>query len=281
METSLPTMPISVLSEVAAKKVAKAYTVKEIFGPTMQGEFLMAGQMTLFLRMHFCDGDGLGHWCEWCDTRETWDRNYPGYALSRRMMAEEILTELLERTEKHSGQPNVAWMSGPRDKLRWCTISGGNPVMQLDDEIIRTLTPYYRLQIETQGTICKPCLRMCDMVVVSPKPPSSGLVSLTARQLDAWSDLTTYGVEVGMKIVVFDDKDFDWAVSLYQDARIHLSRKIKFGLQAGTAQDGDVTEVVLDKYRWLVTKWLQSGKMPDAVVLPQVHTLVWGRRKGV
>lgn len=259
------------LLPVVEKK--KRYFVTEIFGRTMQGEGIMVGRQTVFVRLHFCDGDGLGNWCGWCDTKYTWDKNDPAFKNYQRMTASEIVSKI-----------SVLYGIDPEDPTKiyeqmWVTISGGNPVMQLDDDLVDQLKRAgYKLQVETQGTIWKPCLNRCDLIVVSPKAPSSGLSSLGTDMIDAWLRMRS----ASFKIVVFDEIDFEWANALYGYVRDHArGAMVPFCLQAGTATQGDVTEVLLDKYRWLVEKWLASGKMTQAIVLPQVHALVWGRRKGV
>ena len=254
--------------------IKKRYSVTELFGPTMQGEGIMVGRRTAFLRLHFCDGDGFGNWCSWCDTKYTWDKNDPAFKNYQRLTAAEIVSKV---SELYGIDPEES------DKIyepMWVTISGGNPVMQLDDDLVDLLKGAgYKLQVETQGTIWKPCLMRCDKVVVSPKAPSSGLVPLEPKQVDLWLAMRQ---RASFKIVVFDDTDFDWADRLYAYVRKRApSGMPEFCLQAGTSVTGDVTEVLLKKYQWLVEKWLASGKMSQAIVLPQVHALVWGRRKGV
>ena len=42
--------------------------VMEIFGPTIQGEGMVIGQKTMFVRTAGCD-----YSCSWCDSAFTWD----------------------------------------------------------------------------------------------------------------------------------------------------------------------------------------------------------------
>ncbi|ONN64119.1 7-carboxy-7-deazaguanine synthase QueE, partial [Herbaspirillum sp. VT-16-41] len=42
--------------------------VLEIFGPTIQGEGMVIGQKTMFVRTAGCD-----YSCSWCDSKFTWD----------------------------------------------------------------------------------------------------------------------------------------------------------------------------------------------------------------
>ncbi len=59
--------------------------VMEIFGPTIQGEGMVIGQKTMFVRTGGCD-----YSCSWCDSRFTWD----GSTRSTLMQASDIVAEL-------------------------------------------------------------------------------------------------------------------------------------------------------------------------------------------
>lgn len=79
--------------------------VLEIFGPTVQGEGMVAGQKTMFVRTGGCD-----YSCSWCDSAFTWDGSQKAEALS----AESVL----ERLDDTGG-----------DRYNHVTISGGNPAL--------------------------------------------------------------------------------------------------------------------------------------------------------
>ena len=252
----------------------KKYSINEIFGPTVQGEGPMAGHRTVFVRIHFCDGDGQGHWCSWCDTKYTWDPSNPEFKKFERLTADEIVSRVLElygRIELYGGHHSNPWI----------TLSGGNPVMQMDDDLVNTLRKMFRVQVETQGTIWKSCLMDCDYLVVSPKPPSSGMADLTDEQLYHWAGAARHQ-NVAFKVVVFDERDFLWAEDLYSRLSSGwIFPTTLFYLQAGTEQEGEVIDAVIEKYRWLVERSLKSSVLRHAVVLPQLHVLVWGRKRGV
>lgn len=245
----------------------KKYSVTEIFGPTMQGEGPLAGHQVVFVRLHFCDGDQHKHWCSWCDTRYSWDRNDPGFSKYRRLTANEIADRV----------SRLAFTVQAYEPC-WVVLSGGNPVLQMDNRLVDTLAGQeFRIQVETQGTAWHASLRFCDRIVVSPKPPSSGMTDLTEEPI--WSRWLQTD-NVAFKVVIFDDNDFDWACKVYREV-VGDGIVRPFYLSAGTDIVGDPDIVVLDKYQWLVKKWLASRRMPTAVVLPQLHVLVWGRQKGV
>lgn len=47
---------------------ARAIPVLEVFGPTVQGEGMVIGRKTMFVRTAGCD-----YRCAWCDSAFTWD----------------------------------------------------------------------------------------------------------------------------------------------------------------------------------------------------------------
>lgn len=259
--------PLTRMSDIQVDRPKpKLYSVSEMFGPTMQGEGIQAGKLCCFLRLHFCDGDGQGHWCSWCDTAYTWDPKHPDFSKYTRMSIDEIMERLAK-----------IWEPYPQVHRPWVTLSGGNPVMQMDGVLIGTLRTTYRVQVETQGSIYKDAVEICDLVVVSPKPPSSGL---NPPSLVVWCQLPAS--RVSFKIVIFDQKDFDWAVDVY-DVIKHANDKISVYLQVGSDTEGDIVESIVKRYAWLVETWLEGlkeGKMTEAILLPQLHALVWGRLKG-
>src|SRR5690625_6146699 len=81
--------------------------VLEIFGPTSQGEGMVIGQKTMFVRTAGCD-----YSCSWCDSKFTWDGSEKDNI--QKMNAEEILDVLI----KDVG-----------DCFAHVSISVGNPVL--------------------------------------------------------------------------------------------------------------------------------------------------------
>lgn len=67
--------------------------VLEIFGPTIQGEGMVVGQKTMFIRTAGCD-----YSCAWCDSAFTWDGSAKDQI--RQMTPEDIWDELVAIEEK-------------------------------------------------------------------------------------------------------------------------------------------------------------------------------------
>jgi organic radical activating enzyme len=118
------------------------YLVKEIFGPTLQGEGAHAGRPCVFLRFAACN---LA--CTWCDT----DFRPEGAA---RMAAAEIAAALLER-DRHAS--------------RMVVVTGGEPALQWDAELAGVLRAAgFRAHMESNGT--RALAAPVDWLTVSPKP---------------------------------------------------------------------------------------------------------------
>ena len=230
--------------------MSKTFPVVEVFGPVLQGEGRMIGTPTLFARFGYCD-----YRCSWCDTL---------YA---------VLPEEVRRTATPMTAEEI------RERLRaldpdvpWVTLSGGNPVLHDLGELVDLLHVEGRkIAVETQGTIFREWLRACDVVTVSPKPPSSAMPTNFA-QLDRFAALPN----ANLKVVVFDDADFAYARA------IHLRYPdVPFYVQVGNAVGEDDAQVLLAKLDWLGQKVLSDKAMQSAIVLPQLHVLLYGNRRGV
>ena len=230
--------------------MSKSFPVVELFGPVLQGEGRMIGTPTLFARFGYCDFR-----CAWCDTL---------YA---------VLPEEVQRTATQMTAAEI------RERLRaldptvpWVTLSGGNPAMHDLRELVDLLHADGRkIAVETQGTVSREWLRACDVVTVSPKPPSSTMPTDFA-QLDRFASLPN----ANLKVVVFDDADFTYA------REIHLRYPdVPFYMQVGNAVGQDDAQALLVKLDWLGQKVLADAAMQSTIVLPQLHVLLYGNRRGV
>jgi 7-carboxy-7-deazaguanine synthase len=121
---------------------SRRYLVKEMFGPTLQGEGAHAGRACVFLRFAACN---LA--CTWCDT----DFAAEG---STRLTADEILARLTELDEHAS---------------RLVIVTGGEPSLQWDAPLAARLAAAgFTVHMESNGThaLAAPV----DWLTVSPKP---------------------------------------------------------------------------------------------------------------
>ncbi|MBY8975208.1 7-carboxy-7-deazaguanine synthase QueE [Rhodobacteraceae bacterium NNCM2] len=233
--------------------------VSEIFGPTIQGEGALIGAPTVFVRTGGCD-----YRCAWCDSLHAVDN---AYRADWQAMSHEAVWDEVVRLS--SGTP------------LWVSLSGGNPAIQpLGGLIARGKAAGYRFAMETQGSIVKPWFDDLDMLILSPKPPSSGMETDWQR-LEAC--LAAGAAHVILKIVVFDEADFAFArrtAQRYPGVEVVLQP----GNHTPPSATDDTVPVdmagVMDRMDWLVARTLDD-RWFEARVLPQLHVALWGNRRGV
>lgn len=235
------------------------HPVVEIFGPTIQGEGAEAGVATHFVRLGGCD-----YRCVWCDTMYAVD---PATVReTSRAMTDQAIVDAIEQL---TGRPD------------WVTISGGNPALHdLDGLLGRLHAGGYKVAVETQGSAWRPWLGRVDRLTVSPKPPSSAMVS---PEHDAafeafMRSATDVADRVALKIVCFDEADVRWA-----KARIAGWPRLSVFLSAGTPVPApvDVRAAVAERYRWLCERVAGDAELARARVLPQLHVVAWGAARAV
>jgi 7-carboxy-7-deazaguanine synthase len=243
--------------------VSESILISEIFGPTVQGEGPLVGRPTIFVRTGGCD-----YRCAWCDTL---------YAVLPEYRNEWVLmtpAEIATRVDELAS-----------DKPVLVTVSGGNPALQPLAPLIELgHAKGHMFALETQGSVSSPWFSELDWLILSPKPPSSHMATNWA----ALDDCITSRKErprCVLKIVVFDDADYNYARTV--SAR-HPALPIY--LQVGNAaplnntgrslpDDADIDDL-LARFRWLVDK-VTVDRWFVATVLPQLHVLAWGNKRGV
>jgi len=131
----------------------KTYLIKKIFGPTLQGEGTWTGTVVKFVRFSGCNKwnglpkDKENSVCFFCDTDF-----YGGDKLT----SSQIVNQL-----------NLL------GSCKTVVLSGGEPTLQLDPELILTLKKNgYKLHLETNGSKnIDHYFDLLDHVTVSPKQP--------------------------------------------------------------------------------------------------------------
>lgn len=235
--------------------------IAEIFGPTIQGEGPNTGAKAIFVRVMGCDFH-----CEWCDSKFAWkkDENTKFYTDI------DLVTELLDRCDK--------------THTKHIILTGGNPCLYDFEKVIDILRDNdIIVDIETQGSIFPKWLNKLNLVVISPKAPSSKQPDVFSKVLEFIYDKPI--PQVAIKIPVFNDEDLKFAKTYYSLVRDFKFRKadLKLYINVGntnTSEDGDISKRVLSDYKTLIEKICDSD-MENVYVMPQIHTLVWGNRQGV
>lgn len=231
--------------------------IAEIFGPTIQGEGALIGEPTVFIRAGGCD-----YRCSWCDSLHAVESRYRHTWTS--MSAEAVWDEVLRLS---GGQPLTV------------SLSGGNPAIQdFGPVIAQGRAPGYRFACETQGSIPRPWFTALNTLVLSPKPPSSG----EDVDWESFAACVAAGPPAGrtvMKIVVFDEVDYQWAKAAH--AR---HPDLPLYLQPGNPEvDPEVPvdlQFLADRLGWLTENAMADGWFAPRI-LPQLHVLIWGNKRGV
>lgn len=237
--------------------------VIEIFGPTIQGEGMVIGQKTMFVRTAGCD-----YACSWCDSSFTWDGS--GKHLIVQMTAEDIWMEL-----KRLGG----------NRFSFVTISGGNPALlyNLGALIAILKKNNIKIGVETQGSKWQDWLYDVDELTISPKPPSSGMTTdfLMLSHILEKLKIRNGNQQMSLKIVVFNQEDYEYAKEVhrrYPDTPLYL----QVGNDDITSLDtGQLANYLLAKYEMLIDQVMMDEQLNDVKVLPQLHTLIWGNKRGV
>lgn len=216
----------------------------------------------MFVRTAGCD-----YRCAWCDSAFTWDGSEKDKI--RLLTPAELMQELLD-------------LAG--DNFDHVTISGGNPALigQPMGEFIEMLHESgIEIGLETQGSKWQDWFYEIDDLTISPKPPSSKM-GTDFFILDTFVQSLSYaGVNFSIKIVVFDDEDFEFAKMVNQR---YLDREIPFYLSVGNSdpyEGGDISKRLINQLEWLWNKVLDDPEMNNVRPLPQLHALVWQNKRGV
>ena len=170
------------LPETRSQRRAKTYRVKAIW-KTLQGEGFFAGRPAVFVRFVGCnvwsgyekdrerDAARTGADCPlWCDTDFT-----------------------KEGSQAYAAEELVEAVNDVGDAIRFCVLTGGEPLLQLDAALMHALHEAgWQVAIETNGTVtlqesCWDAERdeivAPDWIVCSPKLPEEHLVLETFDEL--------------------------------------------------------------------------------------------------
>ena len=150
------------------------------------------------------------------------------------------------------------------DAFRVC-FTGGEPMLQPDavELIGRLVSRGIQVVLETNGSVDLSTVPGGPLVQISMdwKCPSSGM---TGRMLE--SNLDILSGKDQLKLIIKDQGDLDFAVDFVRS--YDIACPVIFGPVGG-----------IDRLEWLVQRVLDEHL--DVRVLPQLHKIIWGDRKGV
>lgn len=137
-----------------------SYAVKEMF-LTLQGEGMQAGRRAVFLRFAGCnlwsgrEADRASAVCRFCDTDFVGTDGEQGGKFAT--------------PEDLAARVTALWGAEPGE--RFVVITGGEPMLQLDEALIAALHAVgFRIAVESNGTLAAPA--GIDWLCISPKAGS-------------------------------------------------------------------------------------------------------------
>ena len=235
--------------------------ISEIFGPTVQGEGVIIGQPTVFVRTGGCDFR-----CSWCDSLHAVESKYRHDWTP--MSAGEIMDEIKALS---GGAPLIV------------SLSGGNPAAQNLSELIALgNADGYTFALETQGSIAADWFKDLDVLTLSPKPPSSGMTmdwAVFENCITAAGD----ACHTILKIPVLNDDDYSFAretAARFPDLAICLQPVNDAPPRGGEDNAPIDLDALAVRYDWLMARCF-ADKWYRPTILPQLHVMLWGNKRGV
>jgi 7-carboxy-7-deazaguanine synthase len=259
-------------------KDTKKIPVVEMFGPTMQGEGLVVGMRTTFIRFGLCDYE-----CTMCDSLHA-------------VLPERVKENARWLTQTEILEELIGVYCHPRN-CQFVTFSGGNPCIHDLTRLCEGIREDgLQITVETQGTKCPDWLWGCSYICVSPKGPGMG-EKYEQQKMDAFMMKMAGHPGTFIKVVIFDERDLEFAAAL-AERHVNLLGEGKFWLSlgnpyppgkdnwAGGTASGPIPNEVLrrnliERYEQLFDDVKGHPYLKYARFIPQLHVLLWGNKQGV
>ena len=229
--------------------------VMEIYR-SVQGEGTLMGVPTSFVRFFACNLR-----CSWCDTKYSWSVREGGTWES--ISAEEIAEQV--------------HMLG----AHYVVLTGGEPMLQKDlAQLAQILKDRgHHLTVETNTTIFRAgTIPLIDLWSLSPKLPSAGENYLNHPVIERFL-ATLRSDQQQWKFVIRDDEDEQRLRSLLRQYPLFAEQRLPIILQP----EGDAAT---PDYPAALERLAERVRDPfwntyDVRVLPQLHVIIWGRKRWV
>lgn len=241
----------------------RSFPVMEMFGPTVQGEGILTGTLSHFLRF-----GGCGLRCDWCDSLYS------------------VIPKLIKEHRTMMTSHDIIQQFNKMPWAPYMTLTGGDPCLQ---KHINDLIPAFnavgtKVAVETQGQLFPEWLWNTDVITFSPKPPSSGN-EVDTDDLIYWLD-SAKGIYKGLiciKVVVFTDADLKYAMHVFNTIPEDWYDSFYFTAGSPTFYEnkpGDARVLeITDNYRYLseqILKLASKHEFHEKVhVGAQLHCLIW------
>lgn len=236
----------------------------------VQGEGTLIGVPSTFIRFAGCT---VG--CSWCDTKYSW----------KAAQGEDVSPdEIYRRAKSLTTHSHVV-------------LTGGEPLEhpELDViELIRLLQTQFHVTIETSGTSVDPRLfvvqtRIWENILWSVAPKlGSARSKKPFPDLSGWQEAARQmGHKLQLKFVIASPDDFQELLRVLSGSELTIDPAVTTPILQVATRVGS-----LDTVRSTILEDLQSLQeqivekrlltyIPNLRVLPQLHALIWGNRRGV
>lgn len=281
------------------RELRKTIPLVEMFGPTVQGEGTVIGQQTYFLRFGLCD-----YRCGKCDSLHA------------------VIPQLVKKNANFLTQQEIfdAFMAFYKpNTTKWVTFSGGNPAIHDLTYLVGLFKMAgFKINVETQGTMYRGWLNKVDSLTISPKGPGMeedhdhkvfmGFINQVyhSKVGSLQNDPLPTSPDICIKIVVFDQRDLQFAADIFNDLYNHdlfgaVDTSNHFYLSLGNTlpppadgspvllsasdegrplEPGELQSIMLDNYRRLYEDIQNDPILCNVRFLPQWHTFLWGNGQG-
>ena len=201
----------------------RSYLVNEVFR-TIQGEGVRAGTVNVFVRFTGCNLR--------CSL-EPGERSPGGFDCD---------TEFMSGRRREVGEL-VDWIQQEAGACRWVVLTGGEPGLQVDDELLEALhSAEFKVAIETNGSVALPS--GIDWITVSPKVAEHAIRQRGAHEVKY---VRAYGQALP-KTVVFAEH---YLISPAFEAQLPSPRNIAWCQQ-----------LVLENPQWRMSLQQHKGLVP-------------------
>ena len=221
---------------------------------SIQGEGTLMGVPATFVRFFACNLR-----CSWCDTRYSWSVREGG--TWRTLSPQAVMDEVVGLGARH------------------IVLTGGEPTLQKELPVLATLLKEqgYHLTVETNATIVRePLLPLIDLWSLSPKLSSAGENYLHHKAIAHF--LTKLRPDQQQwKFVVRDDADEQLLRELLSRYPAFSERRLPIVLQPeGDSAQADYPRALEQLAERLHDPFWQPYNVR---ALPQLHVIIWGRKR--
>lgn len=238
--------------------------------PAIQGEGILTGVPSTFIRLSGCT---VG--CSWCDTKYSW----------KAAQGEDVNPdEIYRRAKEMTTHSHVV-------------LTGGEPLEhpELDIiELIRLLQTQFHVTIETSGTNVDPRLfvvqtRVWENILWSVAPKlGSARSKKPFPDLSGWQEAARQmDHKLQLKFVIANQSDFQEALEVLADSRLSIDPAVTtpiLQVATGIGNLDAIRSTVLEDLRALQEQVVEKRLLihvPNLRVLPQLHAVIYGNKRGI